>query len=373
MAINTLVKIMIIDHDPKSRNILSQALSGINHVKVISKVPTFKLALDYITRLSPDLIMLEYEMPGIKIEKAISEIKRTISDIEVILISETRRTTSESSQMALKLGALYFIRKPKEGTSKETVQYYGKYLKPIIDLYRVNQTSRATKKKVHKRISPRRPVKITAKSPTPDFTNYNIVAIGCSLGGPQALKRLIPILPDDFPLPIVVVQHMPKNFTASFSASLDARSKLIVIEAQGGELVRPGYVYIARGGEHMVVIKNPVGFGYPYTIGLQDSPPVNGCKPAVDVLFKSLATSINGNVMALVLTGMGQDGLDGIKALKEKRKCFCITQDDESSVVYGMPGEIAYAGLSDLSLPIDSIAKRLISIICRNKSINCTR
>ncbi|MBN2227040.1 MAG: response regulator [candidate division Zixibacteria bacterium] len=367
MAKHNPVKMLVIDGDRDYRTALIQALEAIDYVAVVGAFENINSAIAQITKLAPEIVLLDFNMPAKQAKSAIDSIKRIDETIEVILVSESTNTTSKSSLKALDLGALYFIRKPPINSVSENAVYFNKYLRPIINLHYINRTTEKVRQ-----AEPAAPPSIaTPPSPTPSgatikrfqLSDYDIVAIGTSLGGPKALYELIPALPADFPLPVVIVQHMPKGFTESLSANLDAKSKLIVVEARGGEKLQGGYVYLATGGKHLEIARNPRMPGRNYITRSIDSDPVHGCKPAVDVMFHSLVGSIQGGILAVVLTGMGVDGLAGVRALKAHKNCYCITQDQASCAVYGMPAEIVKAGLSDLSLSPVRIAERLTQIV----------
>ena len=195
-----------------------------------------------------------------------------------------------------------------------------------------------------------------------------MVGIGVSTGGPNALAELIPRLPADFPVPILLVQHMPPLFTASLAETLDQKSKVTVREARDGETVAPGCVYIAPGGKHMVVRRLPdnKGGGSVVIIGLNENPLENSCQPSVDVLFRSLAAQYEGNMLAVVMTGMGNDGCDGVRAMK-RRGCLCLTQSEASCIVYGMPLSVDEANLSDEQVPLDRLADRITYLVQKNR------
>jgi two-component system chemotaxis response regulator CheB len=353
------------------RNILFKALSDIEGVRVVGRSGTYKNVLRQLSLSKPDIILLEYDLPQADTKKVIDEFKRRRPDIEIVLISEQHRTTSSSSIKALELGAMFFIKKPENIDPVESVAYFKKYILPAINMYKIGRTAKEVGKVSNKlrssRPEPEPPV--NQKRPK-SFGNYDIMAIGCSLGGLEALEQFIPGLPADFPIPIVVVQHMPHGFTEMISDSLDEKSNLIVIEARGGEKIRPGYVYFAAGGRHLEIRRNPRGEKYPYITYSHAGPPVNGCRPAVNVLLTSLAQSISGNILTVILSGMGHDGLKGVKLLKSRGGCFCITQSRSSCLVYGMPGEIARAGLSDMAVPIQKMAAIVTSIVKDRKYSN---
>lgn len=188
---------------------------------------------------------------------------------------------------------------------------------------------------------------------------YGIIAIACSTGGPQALHKLLPMLPADLGVPIVVLQHMPQGFTKSLAIRVNDISQLTVKEAEEGEILRPDVVYIAQGGNHFEV-RGKAGklFAHVY-----NGPPVNNLKPNADVMYESLIDVDVGAVLCVVLTGMGSDGTKGIASLKAKKEVYCITQSEESCVVYGMPRAVDLSGLSDESLPLDKIASSINKII----------
>ncbi|MCP4703190.1 MAG: chemotaxis-specific protein-glutamate methyltransferase CheB [candidate division Zixibacteria bacterium] len=360
------IKILVIENNKNYRRIITSALKAIEFVKVIGSSASCLGALKLIASSSPDIVFLDYEMPRTDIKNTINRVKSINANTEIVLVSETRRTSSASSIRALKLGALYFIKKPTDNTSAENIQYFAKYLRPLIKLFVVNQRVEVIKK-VSNEIDPHE-TKILppARTKCRIVSDFGILAIGCSLGGPDALNKIIPGLPADFPIPIVITQHMPEGFTSILASKLDFQSKLIVMEGRNGISLQPGYAYIAPGGKHMQIKEVNSGSSKQKVIVLDDGPLIHNCRPAVDVMFNSLAKNLNCNILTVILTGMGRDGLVGVEALKKHGNCFCMTQDQASSVVYGMPGEIAMAGLSDLSLPLGSIAGRIKHMVCES-------
>jgi two-component system chemotaxis response regulator CheB len=184
------------------------------------------------------------------------------------------------------------------------------------------------------------------------------VAIGVSTGGPNALNDVIPGLPASLPAPVLIVQHMPPVFTKILAERLDTRSALTVVEAADGDLVAPGGVWIAPGGQHMVLRRE----GGQVRIAITDDPPENSCRPAVDPLFRAAAEAYDGRVLAVVLTGMGQDGLRGTERLRDAG-ARVLAQDEATSVVWGMPGFVARNGLADDVLPLDEIGPEIVRLV----------
>jgi two-component system chemotaxis response regulator CheB len=191
----------------------------------------------------------------------------------------------------------------------------------------------------------------------------DVIGIGVSTGGPNALAELIPRLPEDLPVPVLLVQHMPPLFTASLAEQLANRSALKVREARDGEPILPGTVLIAPGGKHMVVRRRGDVEGASMAIvGLNENPPENSCRPSVDVLYRSKAAQYDGNMLAVIMTGMGSDGCEGVRAMK-RRGCHCITQSEATCVVYGMPLAVDEAGLSDEQVPLAQMAQRITTLV----------
>ena len=190
------------------------------------------------------------------------------------------------------------------------------------------------------------------------------MVIGISTGGPNALLAFIPSLKGDLGVPIFLVQHMPKHFTTPLAESLNKRSSLTVKEAEHNEIILPDTVYIAPGGRHMVVSRNLQDFspGDGSRIGLNDDPPVNSCRPSADVLFSSVARVYGRHVLAVVMTGMGGDGMQGSRDVRE-RGGYCISQSDDTCVVYGMPKAVNDAGLSNETVPLDRMAQRVMRLV----------
>ena len=185
--------------------------------------------------------------------------------------------------------------------------------------------------------------------------------IGVSAGGPRALEEVIPVLPADFPVPVLVVQHMPPHFTHSLAEYLRERSAVSVREANDGDAVADGQVLIAPGGRHMLVERD---IEEEYRIRLDDGLPVNSCRPSIDVLCRSMAQCVRGQILAVVLTGMGDDGARGVEALKQKG-CYCIAQSERTCAVYGMPRAVIERGFADETVDIEQVAARIARLAGR--------
>jgi two-component system chemotaxis response regulator CheB len=187
---------------------------------------------------------------------------------------------------------------------------------------------------------------------------FDMIVIGVSTGGPEALSHILPELPASFPVPIIIVLHMPQFFTQSMAQELDHKSEMRVKEAEDGEMVQKGSVYLARGGKHLLIKRKDLD---QFMLYHDDGPEVNGCKPSVDVFFESVEKVMKQKIIAIILTGMGEDGVKGISRLKE-RGAVTIAQDSNTSIVWGMPGAAVRAGVIDEVLPVHVIANRLIEL-----------
>jgi two-component system chemotaxis response regulator CheB len=188
---------------------------------------------------------------------------------------------------------------------------------------------------------------------------FDLCVIGISTGGPKALDQLIPNLDRAMPCPVIIVQHMPPMFTESLAMNLNNRTSLPVSEAKGGEKLMDGHIYIAPGGKHLILRNQPDGS---VCLAVNEMPPVNNCRPSVDVLFESVATRFKGKVLTIIMTGMGRDGTEGVRGLKRHGN-RCIVQDQDSSVVWGMPGSVYEAGLADEVVSLNQLGDRINQLI----------
>ena len=365
------LKVLIVDDTVVYRRILTEVIESFEDTLLVGTAPHGRLALTKLETEPVDLVLLDVEMPEMSGLETLRHIRRLYPDTGVIMISGANASSAAYTMEALAQGALDFVRKP-DGTDSEANRTELKdLLKPLLRHMRTRKNLRGgpVPSVAAAPVTPPRPVAPPAPAPAPPPrparsvgrpTRFDVVGIGVSTGGPNALAEVIPLLPADLRVPVLLVQHMPPLFTASLAEHLAQRSKVKVSEAREGEPVLPGHVYIAPGGKHMVIRR--VGDAGQPIIGLNENPPENSCRPSVDVLFRSMAAQYEGNILAVVMTGMGSDGCEGVRALKRKG-CHSLTQTEDTCVVYGMPLAVFEAGLSDEQVPLPRLAARITHLV----------
>ena len=351
------IKVLVVDDTSLFRRVISEALASIPEVEVVGTAPNGKIALQRIETLAPDLITLDIEMPemnGIEVLEALKQLKK---ECGVVVVSALTLKGGDLTIRALEQGAFDFITKPNGGDMQSNLSAIRETLTPIINAYRRRWEVRTILKSAN---AAPRSIPASATTPAPlarpsTSQKADLVCIGISTGGPNALAKLLPSLPANFSAPVLVVQHMPPLFTQSLAASLDAKSALVVREAVDGENIQAGTVYIAPGGRQMKIILVEEG---KIALRITDEPPENNCRPSVDYLFRSVANQYKGQVAAVIMTGMGSDGVTGLRLLK-RQGARIIAQDEASCVVYGMPGEAVKAGVVDVIAPLERLAEEI--------------
>ncbi len=338
------IQILIVDDSVVVRKLLCDALALSPEVKVAGTASSGAIALAKIPQLNPDVITLDIEMPGMNGIETLIEIRKRYPKLPVIMFSTLTERGAAITLEALSLGASDYATKPSNSGS----------LASSMDKVRQELVSKITCLAV--RHSPTARATI---APPPQRRTLNeridILAIGTSTGGPNALAEVIPRLPKDFPVPVVVVQHMPALFTRLLAERLDSLSSLPVKEGHTGKALEPGCVWIAPGDYHMTVVR----LGTAVVLNLNQEPPENSCRPAVDVLFRSVAQTYGPNVLGVVMTGMGSDGARGAARIREAGGGV-VVQDEATSVVWGMPGAVVGAGAADKICPLVEIGPEIV-------------
>ncbi len=370
------IRVVIADDTALYRKILSMAVEKIDAVEIVGVASDGHLAVEAVKRNTPDLVLLDVCMPRMDGVEALREIHKLYPDIAVVMFSGVTTADADTTVEALEIGALEFIPKPKTKSLDESMNSLSQELARIIRLLKIRQirnrvsintaksTSRLSAQQAPAETqAPAKRIRNFGKSVNFDF-GKSLIVIGVSTGGPNALNQLMSAMPKEVGCPILIVQHMPPFFTASLASFLSKKTGLHIKEAQDGETPKANHVYIAPGGKHMVLKKTGVD---EYQLQTNEDPPVNSCRPAVDVMFKSVADEFDGNVLSIILTGMGEDGADGVKYLKDHVKCHSLSQDEASCVVYGMPRAVAERGLADEVLDLDAIAPRVSELMLKRK------
>lgn len=352
-----LTQVFVVDDTAIYRKILSDAVREIEGLELAGTAPRGDLALQKLKHTPCDIVLLDIFMPDMDGLQTLQLIRKDFPKLTVIMVSGATNRDAAITINALRSGAAEFIAKPQAKSFAEGMEVIRTNLERVIRSLGFRTRSASP-------IPPSRP---STPIPTPPRralssppSSIELVVVGVSTGGPKTLNSIIPLLPANLAAPVLLVQHMPPMFTASLAEHLDRDSALSVREAVEGEPVKRGDVLIAPGGRHMVVSPRAGG----HVIALNDNPPVNSCRPAVDVLFDSVAQHVNKAVLAVILTGMGEDGARGVANLKHKT-CYCLSQSKDSCVVYGMPQAVESRGLADEVLHSDKIAERITQLVNR--------
>ena len=363
------MRVLVVDDSAVFRRVLSEALSSLPDTEVVGWAPNGKIALEKIREFSPDLITLDLEMPEMNGLAVIDALAGTKNAPDIIVVSAMTKKGGQLTLEALQKGAFDFITKP-EATSYEKGREMiraelASRLKGLLIRSSVRNALKGAKIAAASQPAapqstapqPAQPKPNSPKSaPAPvKYPKPEMVLIGVSTGGPNALRDLLPALPGDLGVPVLIVQHMPPVFTQTLAESLDSKCALRVCEAADGMNVEANTVYLAPGGRHM---RLAAGYEGKKTIRVTDDPPENNCRPSVDYLFRSVASLFPGKSMGVILTGMGNDGTLGLRLLK-RNGCFVIAQDEASCVVFGMPKSAVEAGVVDAVLPLPAIASRI--------------
>jgi two-component system chemotaxis response regulator CheB len=326
---------------------LSDALKSDPEIDVVGTASDGKIALAKISQVNPDLITLDVEMPGWSGLETLVEIRKLYAKLPIIMFSTLTDHGAAATLEALARGASDYATKPSNtGSLKATTQRIHEELIPKIKAL-CPQKSPAVRNVAKPSLAP----KPAAKSA---ISRFDVVAIGVSTGGPNALAELLPGFKADFPVPIVIVQHMPAIFTRLLAERLNKGASLKVQEGQAGAALSPGCIWIAPGDFHMVAKRA----GTEVQLGMNQDPPENSCRPSVDVLFRSVAKAYGSHALAVVLTGMGSDGVAGARHIREAGGQVLV-QDEATSVVWGMPGQVAAAGQADGIYPLHALPQTI--------------
>ncbi len=350
-----MIRVMVVDDSPLVRKIASDILESDPEIEVTATAASAEFALQKLKRELPDVITMDIEMPGMGGLAAIREIMRVLPT-PVIVMSAHARRGAELTLQALDAGAVEFVLKPAQSLSG-SVDYVARELIEKVKSASSVRLRGAGRAPAETRFAGEPPHREKGAATQVVPGRYELVAIGTSTGGPVALKEVLEGLPRDFPLPIVVVQHMPPVFTRAFAERLDTLCGLQVKEAEEGDVVRPGRVLIAPGDYHLSVSR----YNTEPRVLLNQRDAVSGHRPSVDVLMHSVAREYGPRAIGVIMTGMGRDGAEGINEIHGKGG-HIIAQDAETSVIFGMNREVIDHGDADEVKPVHEIAASLIRL-----------
>ncbi len=353
MAGEEKVRVLVVDDSTVVRRFLSNAIATDATLEVVGTAANGAIALQKIALLEPHVVTMDIEMPEMSGLEALKAIRRTNPTLPVIMVSSLTERGAVATLEALSLGATDYVTKPSglSSAGDSEKEHFVRDLLPKLRGLGMRRIATSVAR-------PAAPAPVRIRPAARRSGRIEIVAIGISTGGPNALAELIPALPADFPVPIVIVQHMPPLFTKLLAERLAAKSAIRVREGTAGEPLTAGTVTIAPGNQHMVIERTAAG---PH-VGLNQGPLENSCRPAADVLFRSASDAYKAGVLAVVMTGMGQDGLHGCEAVIE-RGGQVFVQDEKSSIVWGMPGFVAEAGLADEIVPLNQMAPAILRAV----------
>jgi two-component system chemotaxis response regulator CheB len=379
MLIGSKLRVLVVDDTIVYRKAVSDVLAEIPGVEVVGVAHNGKIAMSKISTLKPDLLTLDIEMPVMNGIEVLGELQKNFPNTGAIMVSTLTTDGGEMTMKALELGAFDFILKPQSSNPTESKKILKQALAPIIREFKLskNASSLLSKKgRLGKATRPvlRKPLKPLSQKHALSQSNQlhrtakthlkkgkaEIIAIGISTGGPNALTQMLPLLPGDLGVPIVIVQHMPPVFTKSLAASLNSKCALTVKEAVDREPLKNNTVYIAPGGKQMKLVASTDGTNR--QIKITDDPPENSCKPSADYLFRSVGDYYVGRTTAVIMTGMGSDGTKGLQILEQKGATI-IAQDEESCVVFGMPKAPIESGIVDVIAPLSKIAAEIVKTV----------
>jgi two-component system chemotaxis response regulator CheB len=347
------VRILIVDDSALYRQLIRNVLREVPGVEIVGLAKDGQDALQQIGQLSPDLMTLDVMMPGLNGIDVLRSLKSKSFPTKAVMLSSLTAEGTQVTTDALLEGAFDFILKPSGGDPESNRRTLAAALTEKIQAFRDSRQPVAPPRVTRAGSDER-----AGRSPQPDLAPFpcEVLVIGTSTGGPVALRELLPRLSGDFPVPILIVQHMPPGYTHSLAERLNQASPLEVVEACDGMTLEAGWAYVAPGGRQMKITKR----GRQAIIRITDDPPENSCRPSVDYLFRSAAEVYGSEVLAIILTGMGRDGVEGCRDLKN-RGARVIAQHPDGCTVYGMPKAVTEAGLADQVLPLPRIASSLTS------------
>lgn len=369
------LKVMVVDDSSLYRQLVKNVLRNIAEVEVVGLACSGKEALEKIPELQPDLLTLDVQMPDLNGLELLREIRRKRLSVKAIMLSSLTAQGAQVTTDALLAGAFDFIQKPSgpdpnanrlqlESLLAEKIMVFQQSRKPTLPNRKDPTTKSPIRKSLEEDGNDSSSLELPNPPPSSNKTNrIDAVVIGTSTGGPIALRELIPKLPSTLGVPVLVVQHMPPRYTQSLAMRIGEVSQIPVHEGADGMKIEPNHVYIAPGGAHMGLGKR-LG---ETVIRTSDDPPEHNCRPAVDFTFRAACQIYSGNILGVILTGMGRDGTEGCRLIKQLGGSV-LAQHPEGCIVYGMPKVVVEERLADRVVPIDKMASWIVRLVDKSRS-----
>jgi two-component system chemotaxis response regulator CheB len=345
------IRVIVIDDSAFMRKSISIMLESDEDIQVIATARDGLEGYEIVKKLQPDLVTMDIEMPKMD---GLTSLQKIMKDCptSVIMVSSLTTEGADSTIKALEYGAVDFIPKELSYINVNIIKIKDELIKKVKEIVKQKSLKERLRRLRKLNNAPARDIIAESSKFLPKI-EYKAIALGISTGGPLSLQKLIPHISLKTNCPIFIVQHMPPKFTKSLADRLNSLSELEVKEAENGEVIRKGVVYIAPGGFHMTIGKNNVGTLF---VSISKEPSTTLHRPSVDVMINSVIEGFGKNTLGVIMTGMGKDGLEGIRNLKQLGG-YCLTQDEESSVVFGMPKAVIEAGFADVIAPLDKISE----------------
>lgn len=339
--------ILVVDDSALVRRIICDIINSDKNFQATDYCRDGLEAYERLKVKSYDGVVLDVNMPRMDGLQLLERLQKEGIKAKVVMVSTLTTKDAEVTILAMERGAIDFVTKPNNVIEAKGEAFKKQLLSVLTAVYDTQVYNKTAVSR--KPIGPVKHVKAIS-------TDNKLIALACSTGGPKALQSVIPYLPKNLDAPVVLVQHMPQGFTKSMADRLNELSEVSVKEAEDGDVLEKGHVYVAPGGRHMEVVKMRDGS---HKIALNDMPPIGGLRPCANIMFDSLAKTAYDEIICIVLTGMGADGTNGILSLNRTKPIHVIAQDAQTCVVYGMPRAIAEAGMVDEVVPLDQVAKSI--------------
>lgn len=356
------IRVMVVDDSALMRKLLSEILSSDREIEVVDTAMDAYAAREKIKKHDPDVITLDVEMPKMDGISFLRNLMR-LRPMPVVMVSTVTEKSAAATLEALSLGAIDYVTKPKIDVTSAIHDYADELIAKVKQAAAAKQRLRAgTLKTTSTQAKPAADLThILSRAKRSYSTTHKVIAIGASTGGTEAIREVLDQLPEDCP-GVVIAQHIPVTFSRSFAERLNATSRLTVKQAVDGDWIVPGHAYVAPGDRHLLVVRD----GARYRCKLDDGPKVNRHKPSVDALFHSVATSAGRDALGVILSGMGKDGAEGLRLMRQQG-AYTIAQDEATSVVWGMPGEAVRLQAAKAIAPVEHVARQILVGLAEEK------